>query len=110
MAKKKTIVTEGAIPAGDGWDWFVEAAKRAQDATAERTEMDNRELELAFARVFNSPDGQLVLAHFQDWNDKVKDFDPDLGFHNGAAYGFWRSGQRSIVQYIKTMRERGTGK
>ena len=107
MSKKVVNHNEGHIPAGEGWDWFESAAKVAQDATEEKINIEQQELALTFARVFNSPDGQIVLSHLQDWIEKVKSFDPDLGFYNGAAYGFWRAGQNSMIQYLKTMTAKG---
>lgn len=106
MAKKKA--QEDQIPdlKGQGWDWFEAAKGEAQTATVGRTGLTAEELQATIARCLVSPDGQILLAHLQDWIDMVKDFDPELGFYNGAAFGFWRSGQKSIVQYLRAIKER----
>lgn len=105
---KRQVTSEQEIPQGEGWDWFEQARQIAQEATQERADIEQKELALSFARVFNSPDGKIVFDHLQDWIEKVKTFDPDLGFYNGAAYGFWRGGQNSMIQYLKTMTAKGS--
>ena len=107
-AKKKQH--EGEIPdaPAQGWDWFNSAKEQAETATVGRTGLTAEELQATIARCLTSPDGQVMLAHLQDWIDMVKDFDPELGFYNGAAFGFWRSGQKSMVQYLRAIKERAT--
>jgi len=88
-----------------GWDWF-----KAQSASAEhhakQAGLDAEDLKAAFEKTFSTPSGKIVLAHLERMMDTFKDFDPELGFYNGAAFGFWRSGQRSIVTFLKTMQRR----
>lgn len=89
----------------EGWDWF-----KAQEATAQHAAkqegIDPEDLTLAFQKTFSTPSGKVVLAHLERMMENFKDFDPELGFYNGAAFGFWRSGQRSMVTFIKTMQRR----
>ena len=97
-----------------GWSWFDAQEKSANDIALNEQGLSEQDLDYHFEKCFNTPSGKIVLAHLQAFNDRYKDFDPELGFYNGAAFGFWRSGQKSIVQYLKTRRaktqKRGTKK
>ena len=90
-----------------GWDWFedieesVEEARRAQQKTAE-------DLQRAFHATFSTPAGQVVLQHMRDFMNRQKRFDPDRGFYDGAAMGFYRDGQDSMVAYTEEMVKRGS--
>ncbi len=95
---------EGQIPVNmEGWNWFDAAAKHAQTVTQEEKGITPEELKAHFETIFSTPAGKIVLEHLQIFVERQRDFDPDLGFYNGAAYGFWKSGQKSMVQYFKTM-------
>lgn len=97
------------IPAsnGQGWDWFNQTQEKAMKEARARLEMEQQEIDRAFARVANTPDGQLVLKTLASWVDATEDFDPTLGFYNGAAFGFWRTGQKHLVKFIKNAIVRG---
>ena len=86
----------------DGWNWFEQAEQKANDETKKATGLSQQEIDYHFEKCFKTASGKIVLDHLQVFQDKVKDFDPELGFYNGAAFGFWRSGQKSIIQFLKT--------
>lgn len=92
---------------GEGWDYFAAAADKAVKEARERAEMEQREIDRAFARIAATPDGQIMLQTMQAWVDGMEDFNPALGFHNGAAFGFWRTGNRNFFKLIKTTIARG---
>ncbi len=85
----------------DGWNWFKDQSDAAIKATAEETGLSAQELDYHFEKCFKTKSGQIVLDHLQRMQDNYRDFDPELGFYNGASFGFWRSGQKSIVRYLK---------
>lgn len=84
-----------------GWNWFKAQEQAGTKATQDETGLTAQELDYHFEKIFKSKSGQIVLDHLQRMQDNFRDFDPELGFYNGAAFGFWRSGQKSIVQYLK---------
>lgn len=103
--KKKSGNNEGEIPniPASGWDWFEGAKEQAVEATVGSTGMKAKDLQASIARALLTPEGRILMQHLRDWCFMVKDFDPELGFYNGAAFGFWRSGQKSIVQYLEAI-------
>lgn len=103
-------IPEGdGIPAsnGEGWDWFTQTQDKALEEARARLEMEQKEIDAAFARMASTPDGQIVIKTMQSWVDATEDFDPNLGFYNGAAFGFWRTGQKHLVKFIRNAITRG---
>lgn len=85
-----------------GWNWFEKAEGVANAETQKDVGLTEQEIAYHFEKCFKTPSGKIVLDYLQRFQDKVQDFDPSLGFYNGASYGFWRSGQKSIIQFLKT--------
>lgn len=92
---------------GEGWDFFAKAADKGMEEARKRLELDQQEIDRAFARMASTPDGQLVMKALQGWIEGTEDFDPTMGFYNGAAFGFWRTGQRHFLRFIKNAITRG---
>lgn len=97
------------IPAsnGEGWDFFTKKQDEAIEAAAKRIQIEREEIDRAYARMFNTPDGQIVLKHMELTLDHLEDFNPQLGFYNGAAFGFRRTGWRDALKHIKNAIVRG---
>lgn len=97
------------IPAsnGEGWDQFNEANERAMKAAQERADLAQKELDRAFARMAATADGAIVMQAIEAMIENMDDFNPALGFYNGAAYGFWRTGNRNLLKLIKRAIARG---
>lgn len=93
------------IPA-DGWDWFDKQETEAKTIMEHRLGMSIDEIADNFRKCFTTPAGQVVLQYMDIFANDVRDFDPNLGFYNGAAFGFWRSGQKSFMAMIKTFLHR----
>lgn len=93
------------IPA-EGWDWFEQQETEAKTIIDKRMGMSPDDVAIHFQKCFSSPSGKVVLEYFDIFANDVRDFDPTLGFYNGAAFGFWRSGQKSFMAMIKTMMHR----
>lgn len=94
----------------EGWDWFGgQKVSKAEQRTQQRSDLTPQELDFYFRRMTESKSGQIVMAHLQDLLDSVDEFDPDLGFYDGAAYGFKRSGMRALVNYIKQRAQNNRG-
>ena len=85
-----------------GWNWFKQAEDKANSEAQAQTGLSQQDIDYHFEKCFKTKSGQIVLDYLQTFQDKVKDFDPELGFYNGAAFGFWRSGQKSIITFLKT--------
>lgn len=102
-------MSEAEIPAsnGEGWDYFTQKASDAIKAAAEQQEIEAREIDRAFLRLFSTADGQIVLKHLELVTERLEDFNPNLGFYNGAAYGFRRTGWRDHLMFIKNAIVRG---
>lgn len=92
---------------GEGWDFFTQTQDKALEEARKKLEMDQHEIDRAFARMASTPDGALVMKALQGWIEGVEDFDPTMGFYNGAAFGFWRTGQRHYLKFIKNAITRG---
>lgn len=106
-------MSSGNDQAGDGiptnmqgWNWFEAQVDNANKIAEAEGGLSEQDLDYHFEKCFNTQSGKIVLAHLQALHDRYKDFDPELGFYNGAAFGFWRSGQKSIIQYLKTRRSK----
>lgn len=91
---------------GEGWDWF-NAALRQVDEDRERSGVDIEVLPDVYHQCFSTKAGQVVLKDLQRFIMRVAGFDPNMGFYNGAAFGFYREGQNSMVSYISKMTEGG---
>lgn len=57
----------------------------------------------AFATVFRGKPGKLALDHLKAKTLHEPTWCGSLGLENGAAHGFAREGQNSIVKYIMQM-------
>lgn len=102
-------MSDGNIPVSmDGWNWFKALEENTTKETLKETGLTAQDIDYHFEKVFSTKSGKIILDHLQRMQDKYRDFDPELGFHNGAAFGFWRSGQKSIIQYLKTKARGGT--
>lgn len=90
----------------EGWDWFEKQDNEAKTIIEKRMGMSPDDVAAHFQKCFNSTSGKVVLEYLEIFANDVRDFDPTLGFYNGAAFGFWRSGQKSFMAVIKSMMHR----
>lgn len=90
-------------PSKEGWNWFEQTEQAASKATLGTTGLEARDLQMAIARALTTPDGKILMQHLRDWCIMVKDFDPSLGFYNGAAFGFYRAGQNDLYKYLQNI-------
>lgn len=93
------------LPA-EGWDWFEKQQKEATDIFEKRLGMDQAEITHHFQKCFGTASGKIVLEYLDVFVNDIRDFDPNLGFYNGAAFGFYRSGQKSFMATIKAFMRR----
>ena len=85
-----------------GWDWFEEKVeKQTQTIVDKRMGMSPDDINAHFRKCFSTKSGQIVLQYFEVIQNDVMCFDPSLGFYNGSAFSFWRSGQNSLIHMIK---------
>lgn len=89
----------------EGWDFFdnMEAALQAE---RDREAADRDVLVAAYDKTFAGSHGQTVLRDLRRIIDGVPGFSPNLGFYNGAAYGYYRSGMNDLIRHIMRMTER----
>ncbi len=83
----------------EGWDWF----EQSRDDFKNDTDMDEQEIIAHFQKCFGSKSGKVVLAYLEKLTIDTIDFDPSLGFHDGAAFGYYRSGQKFVFREIKKL-------
>jgi len=102
--------TEAIPESNDGWDWFEKANEPLKTKREEQTGLTQEDYEKVFARLFNRKDGQLVMGYLANFVTSMPGFDPNAGFENGAASGFYRSGMQELVQHIHEMKEKGARK
>jgi hypothetical protein len=89
------------IPDGDGWDWFEKQQGETKSIVEQRLGMSQDDVAAHFQKCFSGPSGKVVLEYLEIFANDIRDFDPSLGFYNGAAFGFYRSGQKSFMSVIK---------
>ena len=85
----------------EGWDWFEKQSGEAKTIIEQRMGMTPADVASHFKKCFGTKSGKIVLEYLDVFCNDVRDFDPSLGFYNGAAFGFWRSGQKSFMAVIK---------
>lgn len=84
----------------EGWDWFE---KQARNDFQNDTGMDEEEIIKHFQKCFSTGSGKVVLAYLEKLTTDTIDFDPTLGFYNGAAFGYYRSGQKFVFREIRKL-------
>lgn len=91
-----------AIPevAAEGWEWFEEHARREFQ---NQTGLDNQEIISHFQKCFGTKSGKIVLRYLEKLTIDTVDFDPTLGFYDGAAFGYYRSGQKFVFREIRKL-------
>lgn len=93
------ISTE-AIPEVKGWDWFDEQARKEFQ---HESDMDQEEIIVHFQKCFSTKSGKIVLAYLEKLTIDTVDFDPTMGFYDGAAFGYYRSGQKFVFREIRKL-------
>lgn len=74
-----------------------------QKEAHDKQRLQNLELAQRFKRVFTSEDGKACIRHLRERTIEDSTFRASLGLLNGAAHGFAREGQNTIVRYIEDM-------
>lgn len=97
------------VPSGGatGWDWFSRVEQGVADAREDAGEGGRDDIALVYHRLFSTPDGQVILRDLRRFREMVS-FDPAMGFYNGAAFGFYRTGLATMVNFIEAKIRRGT--
>lgn len=98
-----------AIPEikAEGWDWFEQdQPKEAISIVEQRMGMSQEDVAEHFKKCFSTVSGKIVLEYMDIFCNDVRDFDASLGFYDGAALGFHRTGQRSFMTMIKAFLNR----
>lgn len=83
-----------------GWDWFEDQARKEFE---NQSGMDDQEIIAHFQKCFGTTSGKIVLAYLEKLTIDTVDFDPTLGFHDGAAFGYYRSGQKFVFREIRKL-------
>ena len=83
-----------------GWDWFEEQARKEYQ---DQSGMDEQEIIAHFQKCFGTTSGKIVLAYLEKLTIETVDFDPTHGFYNGAAFGYYRSGQKFVFREIRKL-------
>ncbi len=102
--------TEAIPEMQEGWGWFDQANEPLKAKREEQTGLTQEDYEKVFARLFNRKDGQIVMGYLAHFIMSMPGFDPNVGFENGAASGFYRSGMQDLVQHMHLMKEKGANK
>ncbi len=96
-----------AAAAGAGWDFFAEhvvpgAADTTRRMWTEKLEADASDRAMIFARVFDTPEGRVVLEHLCDLTLRRPTFIAlvNLPMHQAYGIGCHREGQNAIVHTI----------
>lgn len=106
MSENKSTDPIPEIEQEDGWGWFEKQNAEAKSVFQDRLGMDNEEITAHFQKCFSTASGKIVLEYLDVYANDIRDFDPSLGFYNGAAFGFYRSGQKSFMSMIRAFLRR----
>lgn len=88
------------------WNPLGDIDEQAEENNKIIQEQEN-ELNKLFVRVLNTEDGKKFLEyHTKNTVDKPTFF-PQMGLDNGAAMGFYRDGQNSIVREMTIRLKKG---
>lgn len=87
----------------EGWDWFDEHEKKGKEAFKTKTGLEPDEILMHFQKCFGTASGQIVKNYLESLAFDQPDFDPTHGFYDGAAFGYYRAGQKSIVREIRSI-------
>lgn len=82
-------------------DWLNLSREKVEEQLADDG-IEGDDIRQAFKDTFTTPAGRIVLEYMTRLQGQPT-FYPELGFHNGAAMGFWRDGQNSIATLIRNM-------
>lgn len=83
------------------WDPYGDIGQQAREAT-ERSQQGEDEVNKLCHRVFSTEDGKKLLAYFIGHTLDKPVCMHQYGAIQGAAYGFHREGQNSIIREIQT--------
>lgn len=86
-----------------GFESLEPGSTDAQKEALALQRQQNYEMALRFKRVFTSEDGAAIIRHLRDKTIEDSTFRASMGLLNGAAHGFAREGQNTIVRYIEDM-------
>jgi hypothetical protein len=87
----------------EGWGWFNTVTQAAQRKMEARSGLSPQETIYHFEKCFRTPSGKIVMDHLSEVINATDDFDTALGFYNGAAHGFEKTGVRRLFKYIKSL-------
>ncbi len=98
------MAAELPIPVSGSFDPYLNTQPEVEaKAEGERDELQEKEQHVQdlFRQIFSGANGAEALQYLRDHVDLEIGFNPAAGFHNGAAYGFARQGQKSIITHIE---------
>ena len=99
-------MSELPIPISGAFDPYhnteISLEAKAGAARDEQREGEERTQDL-FRQIFSGANGKEALDHLRWHVDQEFGFNPDADFFRGAAYGFARQGQKSIITYIEAL-------
>ena len=93
-----------------GWNWFDTVEQAARKKTQQKTNLSAQDIIFHFEKCFATRSGKIVIDHLLDLINSTDDFDAAMGFHNGAAHGFEKTGMRRLFKYITKLATRGENK
>ena len=99
-------MSELPIPISGAFDPYhnteISLEVKAGAARDEQREAEERTQDL-FRQIFSGANGKEALDHLREHVDLEIGFNAAMGFQEGAAYGFARQGQKSIITYIEAL-------
>lgn len=85
-----------------GWDWLDRVNEQHQQKRDETSGFTPEEMQRYYAQTFSTKAGQIVLEDLRQ-RGEIDTFNPNLGFFDGAAWGYWRSGANGTINFIMNM-------
>lgn len=88
------------------WNPLGDIEAQAEEAAEARRELQN-EFNKLHVRVFTTDDGKKLLDQYRSELIESPSFVPEMGAENGAALGFFREGQNSIIRQMTVRLKKG---
>lgn len=110
MTDETTEPEDIPIPGRPGtFNVFEDRVQEQVDAARlDQAGLSREDIATHYAKTFGTRSGRIVFEDLLRFAFGHSGFDPSLGFYNGAAYGFYRSGMGDLVNHINRMKAGGS--
>lgn len=84
----------------EGWGGVEPGVGKENAEILESAELERINIDQQFLNIFTTREGEKVLAHLKKMTLDNETWCASLGLEKGAAHGYAREGQNSVIRYI----------